>query len=76
MGKEVEKTYVIYGKVQNVMFRQTFIRACESRGLEGGATNTKTRNKVYVTLKGDARKVKELVDILKSGKIINSWRFV
>ena len=35
----VSKSFEVHGKVQNVMFRQTFIRGAMKRHLSGGATN-------------------------------------
>lgn len=50
------------GKVQNVMFRQTLIRAAAKRGLQAGATNSKkNRNEVLFTLNGDDSKINEIV---------------
>lgn len=70
----MQRCFAIRGKVQNVMFRQTFIRACEKRHIEAGATNDKQdKNKVLITMKGDAQKIQEIVSHLQSGKPINSW---
>ncbi|KAH7491552.1 hypothetical protein KRP22_002979 [Phytophthora ramorum] len=64
----------VRGKVQNVMFRQTVIRAMQKRGLEGGATNDRQdRNLVRVTLRGDPKRVEELVAALRQGQPINDW---
>ncbi|KAE9310974.1 hypothetical protein PF008_g20318 [Phytophthora fragariae] len=38
-SKAMDRWLEVRGKVQNVMFRQTVIRAMQKRGLEGGATN-------------------------------------
>ncbi|KAK2951933.1 putative Acylphosphatase family protein [Blattamonas nauphoetae] len=71
---EVTESYQVGGQVQNVMFRQTIIRACQARGLTGGATNVKAdKHQVLITLSGPAEKVKEIVDFLKSGKHMNDW---
>lgn len=64
----------VRGKVQNVMFRQTVIRAMQKRGLEGGATNDRQdRNLVRMTLRGDPERVEGLVAALREGKPINDW---
>jgi acylphosphatase len=62
------------GKVQNVMFRQTIMRAAISRGLIAGATNVRSDcHRVDIALEGDSAKIQEIVDGLKSGKRLNSW---
>lgn len=67
--------YVIAkGKVQNVMFRQTIMRASLSRNIIAGATNNKQdRHRVDISFQGSPDKIKEIVDGLSSGKAINSW---
>lgn len=65
---------VAHGIVQNVMFRQTVIRACKSRGIDGGATNDPTdRTKVEISLYGEKDKLDSFINELKSGKQLNSW---
>jgi acylphosphatase len=65
---------VVHGKVQNVMFRQTIMRAALKRGLVAGATNVRSdRSRVDIALQGDPAKIQEIVDGLKSGKKLNSW---
>ncbi|KAA6403287.1 MAG: putative Acylphosphatase family protein [Streblomastix strix] len=67
-------TYHIRGKVQNVMFRQTLIRAALNRGLRGGATNEKPdKHLVSLTLSGQKNKIDEIINFLKSGQSLNSW---
>jgi acylphosphatase len=62
------------GKVQNVMFRQTLMRAAQRRGLEAGATNhTHERNQVLFSLRGADDKINEIIDFMRSGKPLNSW---
>ncbi|RLN95385.1 hypothetical protein BBJ28_00014044 [Nothophytophthora sp. Chile5] len=64
----------VRGKVQNVMFRQTLIRAMQRRGLEGGATNDRRdKQLVRVTLRGDSERIEELVAALRRGAPINDW---
>ena len=63
-----------WGKVQNVMFRQTFIRALQTRGLRGGATNSeKDNNEVTITMEGDSKMIEELENKLKTKEKLNSW---
>ena len=69
------KSYKVYGKVQGVMFRQTFIRGLLKRGLKGGATNMDdTIKSVNITIESPEglvidQVIKELVEL----KILNSW---
>ena len=64
----------VHGKVQQVMFRQTIMRAALKRGLTAGATNVRSdHNRVDIALQGDPAKIQEIVDGLKSGKKLNSW---
>jgi acylphosphatase len=65
---------IVHGKVQNVMFRQTIMRAAIKRGLVAGATNVRSdRTRVDIALQGDPAKIQEIVDGLKSLKRLNSW---
>lgn len=67
-------SFYVTGNVQDVMFRQTFIRAAHKRKLQGGATNDATDSaRVHCTLIGDASAVDELIARLRSVKPINSW---
>jgi len=64
----------VFGKVQGVMFRQTFIRALLKRNLKGGATNDKSNAKrVSFSLEGPKELVDEVTSTLASGKVLNSW---
>eukprot|EP00747_Dinoflagellata_sp_TGD_P031481 gnl/TRDRNA2_/TRDRNA2_135306_c0_seq1.p1 gnl/TRDRNA2_/TRDRNA2_135306_c0~~gnl/TRDRNA2_/TRDRNA2_135306_c0_seq1.p1 ORF type:complete len:203 (+),score=29.65 gnl/TRDRNA2_/TRDRNA2_135306_c0_seq1:137-745(+) len=66
--------FVVRGKVQNVMFRQTIIRAMQSRGISGGGTNhSEDRNRVDLTFMGEQHKVNEIVNALREGKQLNNW---
>merc|ERR1712217_698541 len=66
--------FVVQGNVQNVMFRQTMIRAMQSRSIKGGATNhSSDKTRVDLTLVGKADTVNELVGALSQGKNLNSW---
>ncbi|EAY02361.1 Acylphosphatase family protein [Trichomonas vaginalis G3] len=75
MSEENVKVFCyVRGKVQNVMFRQTLMRAALKRGVVAGATNNKKdRNRVDIALEGPASKVTEITEGLKSGKKLNSW---
>lgn len=70
MRKEVY--FLVEGRVQGVMFRQTFIRAAQFRGLKGGATNV-SGDRVSCFLAGEADQVQQVMDGLESGRPINSW---
>ncbi|KAG6611050.1 Acylphosphatase-like domain [Phytophthora cinnamomi] len=73
-SKAMDRWLEVRGKVQNVMFRQTVIRAMQKRGLEGGATNDRQdRNLVRMTLRGDPERMEGLVAALREGKPINDW---
>ncbi|GMF12572.1 unnamed protein product [Phytophthora lilii] len=73
-SKAMDRWLEVRGKVQNVMFRQTVIRAMQKRGIEGGATNDRQdRNLVRMTLRGDPERVVGLVAALREGKPINDW---
>ena len=63
-----------HGIVQNVMFRQTIIRAAQKLGLEAGATNNNSnKSSCNITLKGSENKINELISKIKDTKILNSW---
>ena len=64
--------FKVSGKVQGVMFRQTYIRACHSRGLKAAASNL-TDGTVSCYLSGDTGVIDDLMAKLHSGKEINSW---
>ncbi|MCP5244521.1 MAG: acylphosphatase [Burkholderiales bacterium] len=67
-------SFYVTGNVQNVMFRQTFIRGAQKRKLKAGATNdANDRNRVHCSLAGDETAVDELINTLREGKPINSW---
>ena len=63
----------VEGKVQGVMFRQTFIRGLLKRNLSGGATNLEDRNIVSFTIEGDEESVQSVIDSLAQIKPLNSW---
>ncbi len=62
----------VLGRVQGVMFRQTFIRAAQKRGLTGAATNLPDGS-VSCYLSGSEEQINEILDGLRSGREINSW---
>lgn len=64
--------FKVSGKVQGVMFRQTFIRARQSRELKGAASNL-SDGTVSCYISGDANMIDNLVTNLHSGNEINSW---
>lgn len=71
---DTEKSARATGRVQGVMFRQTFVRALKKRGLEGGATNTRhDPNEVTFTAIGDGGAIDELFAEMAAGEPLNSW---
>ncbi|MBT3584662.1 MAG: hypothetical protein HN509_07130 [Halobacteriovoraceae bacterium] len=69
------KSGAVYGKVQGVMFRQTFIRACLVRQLAGGVTNDPSQeDRVTFTLLGEDELVLEIIERLSKPEILNSWQ--
>jgi acylphosphatase len=68
----IQRFFRVEGKVQGVMFRQTFIRAAQKRGLTGAATNMPDGS-VSCFLSGTESEIKELLNGLQSGQEINSW---
>lgn len=72
MKKKV--TINVYGKVQGIMFRQTFIRAAIKRELDAGATNDPNdRNHVTCSMEGDDTAIEELIHDLAQLDKLNSW---
>ncbi len=71
----MRKNHVLFkvsGKVQGVMFRQTFIRACHTRGLKAAASNLNDGT-VSCYVYGDTDMIDDIIVNLLSGKEINSW---
>ena len=70
------KSFKVYGSVQGVMFRQTFIRGLIKRGFRGGASNIKDREKtVNITIEArNKNQIREVIDTLLELKVINSWK--
>eukprot|EP01102_Stenamoeba_stenopodia_P005418 TRINITY_DN16049_c0_g1_i1.p1 TRINITY_DN16049_c0_g1~~TRINITY_DN16049_c0_g1_i1.p1 ORF type:complete len:119 (-),score=26.86 TRINITY_DN16049_c0_g1_i1:33-389(-) len=79
----MQRFFTVRGNVQNVMFRQTFIRAVVKRGLKAGASNDRAdRNKVSFTFAIDAdggkqeeqnARIEEIVEFMRAGKKLNDW---
>lgn len=71
----METVYLVArGTVQNVMFRQTVIRAAITLGLTAGATNNKEDfGCVDLSLSGPKEKIENLISKLETGKELNSW---
>ena len=67
------RSFRVRGKVQGVMFRQTFIRACQKRNIDGGATNCWKSDDVLITIEGSEKQLYEIIERLKLNKPINSW---
>lgn len=64
----------VYGKVQKVMFRQTFIRGALKRGLVAAASNDKMDvSRVSCYIKGDKESCLDLLSSLESKMVLNSW---
>ena len=72
----MKKSFKVFGQVQGVMFRQTFIRGLIKRGLQGGATNQDDQDKtVNITIEADSEEIiKRVITDLMEIKIINSWK--
>ena len=68
------KSFIVFGKVQNVMFRQTFIRGLQSRNLRGGATNNSDKEKtVSITIDASDEDIAQVTQKLLELEVINSW---
>jgi len=68
------KSFIVFGKVQNVMFRQTFIRGLQSRNLRGGATNNSdTEKTVSITIDASDEDIAKVTQKLLELGVINSW---
>jgi len=74
-----QRFFTVRGNVQNVMFRQTFIRASLKRGLRAGASNDRVdRTKVSFTFAigndtNESQRVEEIIAFMRSGKKLNDW---
>ena len=66
--------YIFKGIVQNVMFRQTFLRACLKLDIDAGATNHPIeKDRCDLTLFGTESNVNNLMSKIILGKWLNSW---
>ena len=63
----------VEGRVQQIMFRQTFVRALIRRGLRGGATNLEVKNRVGFSIEGPENKIKEIIETMPGLEKLNSW---
>ncbi len=64
--------FKVSGKVQGVMFRQTFIRSCHSKGLKAAASNL-SDGTVSCYISGDTGMIDNVMSSLLSGNALNSW---
>ena len=71
----IQKSFKVYGKVQGVMFRQTFIRGLIKRGLDGGATNINDQEKtVNITIvANNSDTIGSIIETICEIRVINSW---
>ncbi len=69
---DIESHFLVTGRVQGVMFRQTLIRAAEKAGLKGAASNMPDGS-VFCLLAGDGEKIEAIQERLRSGMQLNSW---
>jgi acylphosphatase len=64
----------VIGKVQGVMFRQTFIRCLIAKKMEGGATNSANdSNEVTFTISGKKEIIDKVLLRIQSLPELNSW---
>lgn len=70
----VKESFLVHGKVQAIMFRQTFVRGLLRRGLLGGATNNRdNHNEVACSVEGEVKSIEELKSTLLGLEKLNSW---
>lgn len=70
----MKESFKVFGKVQSIMFRQTFIRSCHRRGLVAGATNSsENRDMVTCSVEGELSEIESLKSDLISLEVLNSW---
>eukprot|EP01090_Pellita_catalonica_P017769 TRINITY_DN5465_c0_g1_i1.p1 TRINITY_DN5465_c0_g1~~TRINITY_DN5465_c0_g1_i1.p1 ORF type:complete len:116 (+),score=12.50 TRINITY_DN5465_c0_g1_i1:84-431(+) len=74
MSATVRRSFVVVGKVQGVMFRQSLIRGAQKLRIRAGATNLNSpqKDRVSVTLEGGNSEVDDLINRLQTQQI-NSW---
>jgi len=72
--KEIIKHFKARGKVQGIMFRQTFIRGAQKRCLAAGASNCREdRGTAFFCLRGVKGEIEKFITLLKSGIELNNW---
>ncbi len=64
--------FKVTGRVQGVMFRQTFIRGAQARGLKAAASNL-SDGSVSCFVSGPTDMIDDIMVKLLSGEPINSW---
>ncbi|MCP3671152.1 MAG: acylphosphatase [Gammaproteobacteria bacterium] len=64
--------FKVTGMVQGVMFRQTFIRGAQTRGLKAAASNL-SDGSVSCFVYGPTDMIDDIIAKLLSGEPINSW---
>ncbi|MBT7609184.1 MAG: hypothetical protein HN576_05475 [Bacteriovoracaceae bacterium] len=70
----MKQSYMVYGKVQGVMFRKTLILAAKRRGIIAGATNDRQDlNCVHFSLEGKEQDILDIEEKLLSLPELNSW---
>ena len=68
------KSFEVFGKVQGIMFRQTFIRGLQKRKLQGGATNDPTnKNRVTLSIDASPEIIENVINDLTKTAPLNSW---
>lgn len=69
------KSFEVFGKVQGVMFRKTFILGLINRKLAGGATNLKNEKRsVQITIVAiDESQIIKVINELLNLDALNSW---
>lgn len=69
------KSFQVTGRVQGIMFRQTFIRACLNRKIHAGATNDPNdRNLVTCSVESEnSQVIEKLLYDLEALEKLNSW---
>lgn len=68
------RSFFVRGRVQGVMFRQTFIRGALKRKLQAGATNDPhEKTLVEFTLKGEKADIDRYWSDILNTRPLNSW---
>ena len=68
------KSFEVFGKVQGIMFRQTFIRGLQKRNISGGATNDpQNKNRVTLSIDASPEVIETLINDLTKTAPLNSW---